>query len=153
MLDADALNRLADLRGVGIEGGLDREILPAEAAVAQQRLAEVAHAHHHHGPGMIGAEDVAHRADELVAAIADARIAKLTEEAEVLANLGIAEAEQRAELARRDRLLARGLEPLQFPQVEGETADDDLRHRRVGGDFAGLWSEISHGHVHKELPR
>ena len=153
VLDANALHRLADLRGIGVEGRLDRKVLPAEAAVAEQRLAEVAHADHHHGPGMIGAEDVAHRADELVAAIAHAGIAKLPEEAEVLAHLGVAEAQERAELPRGDRLLPRGLQTLQLPQVEGETADDDLRHRGVGGNLAGLGSWVGHASGLEELPR
>ncbi|MCE2726184.1 MAG: hypothetical protein LW698_05315 [Planctomycetaceae bacterium] len=120
----------------------------AEAPVAEERLAEVAHAHHRHAPGMVGAEDVAHRPDQLVAAVADARIAELAEEAEVLADLGVAEPQQRAELAGGDRLLARGLEPLQLPEVEADPADHDLRHGRVGRRLArlcGLRSGFGHG--------
>ena len=49
-LDAHALNGLADLRGVGVEGGRDRKVLPPEATVAQERLAEIARADHRHAP-------------------------------------------------------------------------------------------------------
>jgi transcriptional regulator with XRE-family HTH domain len=73
VLNADALDRLAHLRRVGVEGRVDREVLPAEAAVAEQRLAEVAHADHHHRPRLVRAEDVPHRPDQFVAAVADAR--------------------------------------------------------------------------------
>ena len=114
MLDAQPLDRLADLRRIRIEGRFDREVLPVEAAVAEQRLAEIADAHHDHGPRMIRAQDVAHRMNQFFAAIAHAGIAELPEKPEVLADLGVAEAEQCAQLARRDRLLAGGLEPLQF---------------------------------------
>lgn len=40
-LNADALDHFAHLLRIGVEGGGDREVLPAEAAVAEQGLAEV----------------------------------------------------------------------------------------------------------------
>ena len=97
--DENALDRLPHLRGIGIEGGVDREVLPAKPAVAKQRLTEVAHTDHHHRPRLVRTEDVPHCPDQFIAAVADTGIAELTKEAEVFADLGIAEAEQGAQLA------------------------------------------------------
>lgn len=147
-LHADALDDLADFRGVGVEGGGDREVLPAEAAVAEERLPEVADADHRHVPGVVGAEDVPHRPDELVAAVADAWIAELPEEPQILADLGVAEPEKRPQLARRDGLLAGGDEPLEFAEVEAQAAHHHLGHGCVRGQFRRvrrLGSLIRHG--------
>ena len=120
-----------DVLLIGVEGGGNPEVLAAEAAVAEQRLSEVAHPDHRHGPRVVRAEDVPHRPDQFFTAVADARVAELPEEAEVLANLGVTEAEQRAQLPRGDRVLAGRDQSLQFAQIERQPADDDLGNRCI----------------------
>ena len=80
---------------------------------------------------MVRTQDVAHGTDQFVATVADAWIAELPEEPEILADLGVAETEQRAQLARRDRLLARGFEP--DPAFTDEARDGlrTFRYRRM----------------------
>ena len=56
---------------------------------AEQCLAEVAHPDHHHRPAVVGAEDVAHGVDQLVAAVADSRVAELAEIGQVFTDLSV----------------------------------------------------------------
>jgi hypothetical protein len=87
---------------VAIERGHDAKALSGKAFVAQERAAHVADADHRDRPLAIGAEDAADFSDQFVAAVADARMAKMAEIREVFADLSIGEAEQRGELAGAD---------------------------------------------------
>ena len=65
-------------------------------------------------------------ADQLLAAVADARVAEMAEAGEVLADLGVGEAQQPAELAGADRRLAVPHQVLQLAQVEAQPVDHRL---------------------------
>ena len=94
VIDAHALDRGADPLGIDVEGGHDAKALVIESLVAQQGSAQVAGADHGHRPIAIGAQDFANGVDQVVAAIANAGMAEVPEIGQVLANLGVAEAEQ-----------------------------------------------------------
>ena len=53
---------------------------------------------------MVDSEDVPQRADQLFDGIADARMAKLTEEGQILADLGVLDRERLAKLTAGDGL-------------------------------------------------
>src|SRR5580700_6400217 len=78
--------------------------------------------------------------DQLVDPIADAGMAELPEEREVLAHLGILDRERIAELAAGDRRAALALVSLELPEVETHSPHDrlggDLHSRRLGLGFA-----------------
>ena len=80
----------------------------------------------------VGAQNAANCRDQLVAAVADAGMAEMAEIGEILADLGIGEAEQRGRAGWELTVALPGAnELLQLAQVEAQPADDRL------GDVSG----------------
>ena len=119
--------------GIDVERGHDAKALVAEALVAQQGAAQVTGADHGHRPVAIGAQDLADGLDQVVAAVADARVAKMAEIGQILADLGVAKAQQPAELAGAGALVAVAHQVLQFAQVQAQPADHRLGNGNLGG--------------------
>src|SRR5207302_105276 len=115
--------------------------LGVEAAVGAEGAAEVAGADEQDVPHLVRAEDAFDLEDEVVHAVADAGVAELAEVGEVLADLGIGEAEALAELAAGDRAAVLALERLELPQVEAEPADGGIgdQVRPQVGAWVGPW--------------
>src|SRR5258708_4383012 len=105
-MDRQAVDFLADLAGVGVEQGDKSEPLALKAAVAQQGAGEIADADEHGGPGAVDAEAVAKGGDQVGDEVADAGLAEVAEVGEILADLGIVDAESLADLAAGDFLRA-----------------------------------------------
>ena len=89
------------LARVDVDDAGDREATLAEAAVAGERLAEVAGADDHDRPVVVEAELAADLVDEVLDVVADAADAVGAEVAEVLAHLGGVDAGEVGELLRR----------------------------------------------------
>ena len=91
---------------------------------------------------LIGAQDAANGDDQFVATIADARIAEMAEIGQILANLGVGEAEQVAELAGAGGFVAVANQMLQFAQIKAQPIDDRLGGRpfrcRLGRFVLGI---------------
>ncbi len=98
MVNRHALDAAAGLRRIGIESRHDIEPLLRKAAIAQQGPAKVAGPDQDRVPALVGAQNAANRRHQLITAIANARVAKVPEVGQVLANLGVGEAEPAAEL-------------------------------------------------------
>ena len=81
------------------------------------------------------------RGDQLLDPVADAGIAELAEEGQVLADLGVLDRQGRAELAAGDGRLPLPLEGFELPEVEADPAHDGL-----GGQLLsrGLASRVPH---------
>ena len=94
---------------------------------------------------MVGSQNVAHRTNQFIAAVSHARIAELAKKPQVFAHLGIAEAEQIAQLTRGDSLLPGRLQALQFAQVEAQSGHDDLGNRGIRGKIARRRTGFIHG--------
>ncbi len=128
----DVLDCLADNRWIDIECGDDLKVLCAKAFVAQERMPQITRPDHSNIPGMVGAENLADRLDQLRAFVAYAGVAKMTEVGEVLADLGISKAKQRTELVRTCRLVAGADQMLQFAQVKAQPTDDGFGNWSLG---------------------
>ena len=115
----------------------------AEPAVLEQGPAEVAQADQGQRPVAVDPQDVPQGGDQLLDPVADAGIAELAEEREVLADLGILDRQRLAELAAGDGRLALTLERLELPEVEADPAHDGL-----GGQLHSLglvWRMLHEG--------
>jgi len=64
-----------------------------ESAIAKQGSTEVSYAHQSDSPLAISAQDFADGPDQLITAVADAWVAKVTKMGQVFANLGVSETE------------------------------------------------------------
>lgn len=116
-LDGEADGVGTDLGGVGIKDGREAESLGMEASVGHEGAAEIAGTDEDDIPGFVGAEDMSDLADQLLDAVADAGMAELSEIGEILADLGIGEAEAFAQLLGRDGPLVLAGKRLQLAQV------------------------------------
>ena len=135
---AHAFDRRADALRVDVKRRHDAKALVAETLVAQQCAAQIARADHGHRPVAVGAQDLANGLDQVVAAIADARMAEMAEVGQVFAHLGIAKAQQSAELAGAGALVPVAHQVLQLAQVQAQPADDRLGDGALGGRAAGF---------------
>src|SRR5438045_1154998 len=72
-----------------------------EAAIAQQRSPQVADADQRRPPGPVHAQQMANGPDQLFRHVTDAGTAKAAETGQILAHLGVSDAERLAELAAR----------------------------------------------------
>ena len=67
--------------------------LVTESFVSQQSATKVARSDHCHGPIRVSSQNLAHRLDQVIAAITNAGMAKMTEIGQILTHLRIAKAE------------------------------------------------------------
>lgn len=128
--DAMACDERPDDRRVSVEDRHDVEALASEAPVRHERAADVAGAHDAGVPLTVLAEDQAQPLDELRDRIADARATELAEEGEVLAHLGVGDAEGMAKLLRGDRALAVVGSRAELAQVEAQSPNRRIRNPR-----------------------
>ena len=113
----------------------------AEAAISQQGSTQVSQTDQGQRPVVVDPEDMPQGVDQLLDAIADARMAELAEKREILADLRILDREGLAELAARDGLEALALIGLELPQVETHPP-----HNGLGGHLhsRGLALGVAH---------
>ena len=119
---------LPDDPRIAIKCGHDAKALGGKSLVAQQCPAHVADADHRDGPLAIGAQNSADFRDQLVAPVADPRVAKMAEIREIFSHLGIGKAKQRRQLAGADGGPAGAHQMLQLAQIQAQTADDNGRN-------------------------
>jgi len=112
----------ADLGGIGVEDGGEAEAFFFEPFIGQECAAEVAGSDEEDVPGPICAEDLADLGDEVIDAVADARVAELAEVGEVFSDLGIGECEAFAELLAGDGSTVVAFEGFELSQVEAEAS-------------------------------
>ena len=134
-LDGQAAVGLADLLGVVVEEGDDVEAPVVEPPIFQQGPAQVPPADQGRRPDAVDPEDAPEGLAQLLDPVADARVAELPEEGEVLADLGVVDRQGRAEPAAGDGRLALALEGFELAEVEAHPADDGL-----GGQLVSRWA-------------
>src|SRR5262245_5499145 len=134
----EALHGAADALGVGVEHGHDVEALLGEAAVAQERAADVARAHHAHAPAPVEAEQCADLLAQVLDVVAEAAPAERAERGQVLPHLRRGDALALGEQVRRDHALALGGDLLEHAVVVREPPDRgfrDVRHALLVNPF------------------
>ena len=133
------------LPGVAVEDRHDLEPAGAETAIPEQGPAQVAEAHQGQRPVAVDPQDLPQGRGQLVDPIADAGMAELAEEREVLAHLGILDRQRLPELAARDGRLALALKRLELAEVEAHPP-----HDRLGGQLHSLglvWPLLHEGRL------
>ena len=83
----------ANLGGFCVESRDHAETLLMEPSISQQGTAQVAHAHQGHLPLAVGSQNVANCGHQFLAAISDARMAKVPKMGQILADLGVGESQ------------------------------------------------------------
>lgn len=114
IVDEDSFNLRSHDAGVEIERRHDAKALRGEALVTQQGPAHVADADQRDDPLSVGAQDAANLSDQLAASVANAWMPEMAEIGEVLADLGVGEAQHLTELTGTDRGTAVPGQVLQF---------------------------------------
>src|SRR5260370_29502211 len=92
-------------------------------------------------------EGVGEGGDEFGGLIADARLAGVAEVGEVVANLGVVDAEHFAELAGGDDGKAFMVPAFEMAQVEAETLDAGARELRFAADGTGRSVVLAHARI------
>ena len=139
----DAADDGVDLGGVDVDDAGHRKAALVEAAVAGERLAEVAGADDHDRPVVVEPELAADLVDEVVDLVADAARAVAAEVREVLAHLGGVDAGQLGEAVGRDVV-----------DAELGLLDEDLEvHREPGDGGLGDPATAMGGHRPSSLDR
>ncbi len=142
-MDRQAVDFLAGLAGVGVEQGDKGETLALKAAVAQQGAGEIADADEHGRPGAVDAEAVAEGGDEVGDEVADSRLTEVAKVGEILADLGIVDAEGLADLAAGDLLRPFLVNAFEVAEVETEAVDAGTREPVFAADVCGI--RLAHG--------
>ena len=117
---------LADLERIAVEGADDVEAAELEVLMAQQRLAEIAHADQGAFPDPVDPQGMLDGDDEILDVIADAAHAEFAEIGEVLADLGGVDAAGARQEFRGDHLGTLALEGLQHLDIHGQALDGSL---------------------------
>lgn len=120
-----------------VKGRDDLEALLLEAAIGQQRGAEIADTHKDHGLQAVRAEQVGDELGELLDVVAQAAGAELAEVSQVLAKLSGLHARRAREGFARNGGQAVGLQPQQAAQVNGQPVDGFARDFEPGRPFHG----------------
>lgn len=129
----DVLDMRANLFRVGFKGGDNAESLLNEATIAQESTTEVAHPYECHPPFSIRPKDDLDRANKFLTAVADARVPEVPKVGQILADLGIGEAQLPAKLTATDRLFAIGNQVLKLSQIQAQPANNRLGYgTRIG---------------------
>jgi hypothetical protein len=114
----DAFDGRTGYAGVDIKRRDDAKALRRETLVPEQCTAHVANSDHRDRPLPVGAENMADLRDQLMASVPNPGVTKVPEIGQVLANLGIGEAQHLAELAGANSRAAIANQMLQLSKVE-----------------------------------
>src|SRR5262249_6712162 len=112
-VDIQAVHAQADLRGIGVEKRDDAEAPLGESLVTKQSAGQIADADDRDAPNAVNAEGAADSGDQFGSGVANARLAKIAEEGEILADLDIGDAKGLAKLVAGDFGDALALEALE----------------------------------------
>ena len=130
VLDRQVVDSGADLGRVGVEQGGDTEAAVDEAGVVRHSPPQVADAHQGDVPDGLDLEDPLELAHEEGDVVSGALLAELAELRKVLADLRRRDAQPLAEFLGRGDLAALQAHLDQGAQVERESTNDDVWHRR-----------------------
>ena len=108
-----------------------------EATVAQQGSGQVADSDHDHRPLPVNAEPIAKGGHQFLGRIADARLAKVAQTGQVLAHLGVGDAQGDAQLTAGNGLHSLAVEPFQMAKIKAETPDAGSGQARLAAVTAG----------------
>src|SRR5262249_35495630 len=109
---------------------------------------QVADADDRHRPLAVDAQLAAQGCDDFLRGVADAGVAEVAEVGEVLADLGVGDAEGLAELAAGDGPHPRAVEPFEGPQVKAQARDRGRGEaRRAAVDAPGFGGGIRFAHA------
>lgn len=116
-VDQHVIEAESDFGRVVVEEGGNVESAVAEASVLEQSSAEIPQPDQGHRPISINSENASESSQKLLDPVADPRVAKLTKEREILADLGVVDPQGSANLAAGDRYVALVTERFKLTQV------------------------------------
>ena len=146
MLHEDAVDRDADEVGIHVEQRRDGEPAAAEAAVARERVAEVADADEGDGLVVVEPQRLLQLVTQRTHLVPDTADAVGADVGQVLAQLGGVDAGGRGQLLARHRLGALLGELAQHPQVDRQPGDAGLGDHPGTVGRVGVVRPLRNGH-------
>ena len=125
---------LADLGGIGVEDGDESKSLGVETVVRRQRPPEISRSDQQNIPDFVGPQNSPDLGDQIVDAIANARMTELAEIGQILSYLRIGEMEAVAQLFAGYGSTLLAFERLELAQIKTQPSNS-----RIGNGFVSRW--------------